>query len=496
MRILAALLLAPIALGAQSAPDTVRPPEIMREFRGLWVATVNNIDWPSRSDLPRDEQQRELVAILDRAAALRMNAIVFQVRPEADALYASKIEPWSRYLTGEQGKAPVPAWDPLAFAVDEAHKRGLELHAWFNPYRVSFNRERPNSRSHISRRRPDLVVRYGQYLWMNPAIPEVRQLMIRVITDVVRRYDVDGVHIDDYFYPYPEARSGQRLEFPDARSFAAYRRSGGQLDRSDWRRRNVDNLVRDFYMAVKREKPWVKVGISPFGIWRPGYPAGTTAGLDQHEELYADARKWLREGWLDYLAPQLYWPIQPADQSYPVLLKWWVDESVKGRHVWPGLALYKLPITGARHMSADEIVAQIGLTRQQQAATGHIHFNAKVLMDNVDGIADRLAAAYAEPAIMPPSPWLDTTPPGKPSARIVVDSTLGHVLARFAPRDGQFVWQWIVQSRTDGSWRTTILPGSARSHILKDEEARADFVAVTALDRNGNPSATLVVPRN
>jgi uncharacterized lipoprotein YddW (UPF0748 family) len=454
----------------------------------MWVATVNNMDWPSRPGLPAEEQQRELLAILDRAASLNMNTIVFQVRPEADALYQSELEPWSRFLTGEQGKSP--GWDPLAFAVTESHKRGLELHAWFNPYRVAFNKERPRSRGHISRRRPDLVVEYSNFLWMDPALPEVRQLMIRVITDVVKRYDVDGVHIDDYFYPYPESRRGRVIPFPDSRTYRAYRTRGGELSLGDWRRRNVDMLVRDFYAAVKKEKSWVKVGISPFGIWRPGYPATTTAGLDQYSELFADVRKWLHEGWLDYLAPQLYWPTRPAAQSYPVLLQWWVQESLRGRHVWPGLALYKLPIGGSRRMRAMEIAEQIQLTRATPGADGHIHFNAKILMDNVDGIGDYLARLYSDPVLPPAFPWLDSLPPSKPDARIARQG--GVTILQLAPTDQQAVARWVVQSRTNGRWERAVLPGVARAHILGDAPA-ADLLAVSAVDRTGNISDAAIL---
>ena len=467
------------------------PPAIGREARALWVATVNNMDWPSRPGLTTDEQKRELIAILDRAAELRMNVIVLQVRPEADALYRSELEPWSRYLTGEQGRAPAPGWDPLAFAVAESHKRGMELHAWFNPYRVAFNKSRPRSRSHISRRRPDLVVEYGNFLWMDPAVPEVRRLMVRVITDVVRRYDVDGVHIDDYFYPYPVARNGRVVRFPDTRTYNAYRRGGGRLGLGDWRRRNVDNLVRDFYAAVKKEKPWVKVGISPFGIWRPGVPATTTAGLDQYNELFADARKWLREGWLDYLAPQLYWPTRPAAQSYPVLLDWWVQESVKGRHVWPGLALFKLPATNARRMRAHEFVEQIQITRQTPRADGHVLFNAKVVMDNVDGIADMLAMLYAEPVLQPRFAWLDSVAPARPTVRLTRDER-GAPLLQLAPQQ-EPIALWALQSLSHGRWRTTVLPGQARAHILGDDNLSAELVAVRAMDRAGNLSEPAIL---
>ena len=487
--VLLALSLPLAAARAQAASDSLVPPPVMREFRGVWVATVTNMDWPSRAGLSTEEQQRELLAILDRAAQLRMNAIVFQVRPEADALYASKYEPWSRFLTGVQGRAPDPLWDPLAFAVAEAHQRGLELHAWFNPYRAAYWKDSARARSHVSRQQPSLVVPYAQYLWMDPGKPEVRRLMMRAVLDVVRRYDVDGVHIDDYFYPYPETQGGRTIPFPDQASYARYRRGGGTLSLGDWRRRNVNTLVRELYAAVKGEKMWVKFGISPFGIWRPGYPATTTAGIDQYEELYADARKWLRDGTLDYIAPQLYWPIEPPEQSYPVLLRWWVEESVKGRHVWPGLALYKIPVTGPRHMSADDIVREIFLTRETPGATGHVLFNAKVLMDNLDGIADRLGAMYAEPAIMPASPWLDKLAPRKPRVTVRVDS--GATCVRFAPGGNiSRVTHWVVQLHATPGWRTTVLPAGQRYIFTTDA---VDAVSVAAVDRNGNLSPSVVL---
>jgi uncharacterized lipoprotein YddW (UPF0748 family) len=451
------------------------------------------MDWPSRSDLTAEEKQQELIAILDRAASLRMNAIVFQIRPEADALYDSPIEPWSRYLTGEQGRAPFPAWDPLAFAVEEAHKRGLELHAWFNPYRAAYSRREARDPRHVSRQSPRQVVEYGPHLWMDPGIAEVRQRMIRVVLDVVKRYDIDGVHIDDYFYPYPIHRAGRTVDFPDSRSYAAYRRGGGQLSRANWRRRNVDVLIRELYSAVKGQKQWVKVGISPFGIWRPGNPPTIEAGLDTYEELYADSRKWLREGWLDYIAPQLYWPVDPPAQSYPVILAWWVDQNLKGRHVWPGLPLYKIPISGPRKMSPADIGQQVRVTRDTPGATGHVHFNTKVLMQNVEGIADTLAVLYTEPALVPASPWLDQIPPERPVARAVRDSLNGDVTVRFAPIEQQRVSWWVIQSLSNGAWRTAILPGDARSHIFRYDDGDVEVGSVAAVDRNGNMSAPAIV---
>ena len=338
---------------------TESPPELAREFRAVWVATVGNIDWPSRRGLPAEVQQAELLAILDRAATIGLNAVVFQVRPGADALYPSSLEPWSEYLTGTMGVAPDPYYDPLEFAIREAHLRGMELHAWFNPYRARHPSARsPIASSHISRTHPDLVERYGTHLWMDPGEPEVQDRSVAVILDVVRRYDIDGVHIDDYFYPYQERTPrGRLIPFPDDASFARYRAAGGPLQRNDWRRDNVDRLVERLYREIKQTKRWVKFGISPFGIWRPGYPAQIT-GLDAYETLYADARKWLANGWLDYFSPQLYWRIGQEAQSYPVLLDWWASQNSLDRHIWPGNYVDRVG-SGGVGWPAEEIVAQI-----------------------------------------------------------------------------------------------------------------------------------------
>ncbi|MDQ8149789.1 MAG: family 10 glycosylhydrolase, partial [Gemmatimonadota bacterium] len=326
-----------VAVPCAGADSSCVAPAPVREFRGVWVASVSNIDWPSRPGLPTDSAQRELLAILDRAQTSGLNAVILQVRPSGDALYESTLEPWSEYLTGRQGLAPRPRWDPLAFAVTEAHRRGLELHAWFNPYRAKHSSAKtPLASSHLATRRGRLVHRYGQQVWMDPGEPEVLAHTVRVVLDVVRRYDIDGVHLDDYFYPYPEkTRRGRPIVFPDAGAFARYRARGGRLAKDDWRRANVDSLVRTLHDGIHRVKPWVKFGVSPFGIWRPGYPAGIR-GFDAYAELYADARTWAREGWVDYLSPQLYWPSGRPEQSYPDLLRWWGEQNTLGRHLWPG----------------------------------------------------------------------------------------------------------------------------------------------------------------
>jgi uncharacterized lipoprotein YddW (UPF0748 family) len=283
--------IAPPALEALPAPCeasdlTCAPPAVAREFRGLWIAAVGNIDWPSRPGLSADSARAELRALLDRARSSGLNAVILQVRPAGDALYASDLEPWSEYLTGEQGVAPSPWWDPLKFAVAEAHARGLELHAWFNPYRARHSSAKgPLSRRHIAVARPTLVQHYGSQQWMDPGETAVRVHAIRVILDVVKRYDIDGVHIDDYFYPYKERnRRGVLIDFPDADTYLRYVRGGGKLERDDWRRENVNTLVRELYASIHAEKPWVKFGVSPFGIWRPGFPE-SVVGFDAYTEL-------------------------------------------------------------------------------------------------------------------------------------------------------------------------------------------------------------------
>jgi uncharacterized lipoprotein YddW (UPF0748 family) len=444
-----------------ASQDTTLP-QIPREFRGVWVATVANIDWPSKPGLPVAQQQAELLEILDRAAALNLNAVLFQVRPHADALYKSDIEPWSEYLTGTQGQAPSPMWDPLEFAVRESHARGLELHAWFNPYRARNDASKsPVARNHISRTNPSLVKSYGRFLWMDPGEPLVRRRTLRVVLDVVKRYDIDGVHIDDYFYPYPIARARGRgdLPFPDDASWNKYRAAKGQLSRDDWRRENVNTLVRELAEGIRTEKPWVKFGISPFGIWRPGSPP-SVRGFDAYEKLYADAKKWLNEGWGDYFSPQLYWPTYKDGQKYPVLLDWWTSQNTKRRHMWPGNFTSRAGATGTGSFSVSELLEQIAETRRNPGSTGNVHFSMRSFVKNQSGMNDTLLLApYRHAALVPASPWMSAPPPPSPRVWMGRD-TRGRRTVELTTVTGERPWLWVVRARTSRGWQTDVIPGT------------------------------------
>jgi uncharacterized lipoprotein YddW (UPF0748 family) len=410
-------MLAAVALLTMTIQDLpTAPPAPKAEFRAVWVATVDNIDWPSKRGISTDQAKAEMIRILDKCKELNLNAVIFQVRPSTDSLYDSKIEPWSEYLTGEQGKAPNPYWDPLSAWVEEAHKRGMELHCWFNPYRsVHPAQKGPVASNHITKTNPSVVKKYGRYMWMDPSEPAVQRRSLEVIMDVVKRYDVDGVHLDDYFYPYKEkGPDGKLLDFPDEISFGRYQRAGGKLSRDDWRRKSVDDFIERLYGEIKKTKKWVKFGISPFGIYRPGIPEGIKAGVDQYADLYADALKWYERGWCDYYTPQLYWPIKQTPQSYPVLLKWWAENNPMGRHLWPGNFTGRTNPTDG-NWPAQEVVDQINLTRGQKGSTGNVHFSMKCFMGDFNGIATALKKGpYKDPALIPASPWLGRERPGVP----------------------------------------------------------------------------------
>jgi len=484
IKILSALiLLTPAMLFAAEEiyrPAAVVPPQPAREFRGAWLVTVANKDWPSRPGLPVAEQKAELTELLDRAVQLKLNAIIFQVRPSCDAMYASSVEPWSEYLTGTMGEAPQPFYDPLAFAIEEAHWRGLELHAWFNPFRALHPLAKsPVAPNHISRTHPELVRPYGSQRWLDPGEPSVRAYVLNVIMDVVRRYDVDGVQLDDYFYPYPEKdAAGRELGFPDDASWQKYGRAS-RLNRDDWRRANINAFVQGVYQNIKTAKPWVKFGISPFGIWRPMNPP-QIRGMDAYTRLYADSRKWFASGWLDYFSPQLYWSMDVPQQSFPVLLNWWAEQNARGRHLWPGLYAANV----GEKWGPDEMARQIAATRRQPGAGGEIFFRLRSLTDNA-GLANVVRAAYSQPALVPASPWLAAALPARPNLMVGEDS---HAALRLRwENPGQPVRWWVLQFRTNQVWTTEILP-AARTNWAFAKPA-PEWISVSAVDRTDNLGA-------
>ena len=493
--------------------DFVVPPDVPREFRAAYVTPIYDRgfrDWPSAPGLPPETQRAELRDLLDHAVAVGLNAVILHVRMAGDAIYPTNYAPWSAFLSERSGQGPSPAYDPLAFAVAEAHARGLQLHAWFNPFRAMLPIFKGKAAaSHVTQKHPEWIRKYGTQTWIDPGEPAARKYVLETILDVVKRYDIDGVHIDDYFYPYRESRvvtrrvRGRRvrsrveIEFPDDRAWARYGRGKGFGTRDDWRRANIDEFVQSMYRSVKAIKPSVLVGIGPFGIWRPGSPDGIT-GLDSYSEIYADSRKWLTQGWLDYIAPQLYWQLDGTQGRFRALDAWWLGVNGQRRYVWP--AIYTSHVYGGYDAwSLGEIGAQIDALRESRAATnepsGHVHFRLGALFANDDRLAKNLGSDYRDRAVVPAFPWLGTTAPAAPVVTIV-DSD-GPTRFSITPGDTVLVRWWVIQTRgKDGQWTTTVRhAGEGKLGATAFGTNDPDEVAVTALGASGvASSATIIIP--
>ncbi|MBR9998075.1 MAG: DUF1343 domain-containing protein [Cyclobacteriaceae bacterium] len=490
-----------VSPGRDSRPPV--QPKAEREFRAAWIATVANINWPSKPGLTTSTQQAEAVKLLDMLQDHHFNAVIFQVRPQCDAFYPSELEPWSYYLTGKQGEAPEPYYDPLAFWIEEAHRRGLEFHVWLNPYRAHHLSGGEVSENSIVKRRPELAVRLKNGMWwLDPGKEGTRSHSTRVVLDIVRRYDIDGVHFDDYFYPYPSYNDND--DFPDEETYQAYRQQGSKLSHGDWRRENVNVFIEDLYGKIKKEKPYVKFGLSPFGIWRPFYPP-SISGFDQYEELYADARLWLNKGWIDYFTPQLYWPVNQIAQSYPVLLGWWVSENKRGRHLWPGMNIGR----GSGKEVIDETLNQIMISRGfLKDHSGHVHWSIGPLMKN-PGLLEALSTGpYRKNALVPESPWLDKKPPSPPFIRIA--STGDSLDLSWEHQRTADIFRWVLYYKYGETWdytifnrseKTTRLPSFLFNRQAMDQDLKepvgdvnrmlipVSAILLTAVDRTGNESA-------
>ncbi len=463
-------------------PSTVSSVQVnhRREFRGAWVASVWNSDWPSKAGLSVSQQQAELVEITKQLQALNFNALILQIRPEGDAVYSSTIEPWSAWITGTQGKAPNPFYDPLEFAIAECHKRNLELHAWFNPYRAKTSiKGTPNVHPHLAITNPEVIYEWGNQLWIEPGAKLVQDRAYNVIMDVVRRYDIDAIHLDDYFYPYPiEGKS-----FPDHRTYAAYTAAGGKLGLEDWRRENVNQMVQRLSQGIKALKSHVKFGISPFGIYRPGQPAGIV-GLDAYSVLYADSKKWLQQGWVDYLAPQLYWRTDQPKQSYEALLKWWTEVNSRQRHIYAGNNIAQLD---GKDWKKEEIDKQIQISRnlEKNLSLGNIFYSMISLKENRQGLADHLDnSLYAQPALAPSMSWQDRTPPAQPRELQVTNRKLN-----WQPGDNKPVRSWTLYRQSSNNWQIQRIL-SAGTNFATVEPGT---YAVCAVDRLGNESLGTVI---
>lgn len=490
------LLAAPFFSNAQNTTK-IAP---KREFRGVWVATVANIDWPSKQGLSVDEQKNELIGILEQHKKNGMNAIMLQIRPTADALYAKSRELWSHWLMGKQGLAPAAGYDPLAFAIKEAHFRGMELHAWFNPYRATMSANQITSPDHITKKRPELFYRYGGQWLFDPGLPEVREYITQVILDVVKEYDIDGVHFDDYFYPYRIA--GQVIR--DTATFNKY--PNGFKNINDWRRNNVDLLVKMVNDSVHHYKNYVKFGVSPFGIWRnlrEDSLGSKTNGLSNYEELYADSRKWIKEGWVDYINPQIYFTFNRSVAPFGTLLDWWSNNTF-GRHLYIGQAAYLVKVQSkadATWMNLSEIPKQIRAIRTNNRAQGSVFFSSKSLSTNARSLADSLQKdLYKYPALPPQMPWLDDVMPNVPQ-HLTVDALADGVNLKWSKplkaKDGETASGYVIYRFEEGS-KIDILESKNILNISFEDftfyldtnvqKGKRYTYLVTALDRLKNES--------
>ena len=411
----------------------------------------------------------------------------------ADAVYRPGLEPWSEFLTGQMGRGQ--DFDPLEFLVAEAHKRGILVHAWFNPYRAYHPAAKTISDDHVSKTHPEFVRQYGRYLWLDPTDQGGQKFSLEVIEDVVRRYDIDGVHFDDYFYPYAENDSaGNKFDFPDDKNWNEYLRTAAAmsqksgvmrrpLSRDDWRRANVNEFIESVGREIKKIKPDVVYGISPFGIWQPEPDKGI-AGFNSYTELYADSKKWLQDGTVDYLAPQLYWETAKKGQSFPVLLEWWKSQNTRQRYIWPGIAAYRIGSTPT--FTAGEIADQIELTRKSPETDGAIYFSFKSLRNDLGGVQERLREkVYARDAIIPAFSWIKTTRILPPKVTVTRDPQ--YVRARWTEQGNRKAFWFVVYAKDKDGWSYSVLPASETS-IALSAERKIEQLRVTSVDRLGNES--------
>ena len=466
-----------------------------REFRAAWIQAVNG----QFRGMPADKMKRMLTDQLNSLQDAGINAIIFQVRPEADALYASQYEPWSRFLTGTQGEMPSPLWDPMQFMIEECHKRGMEFHAWVNPYRAQTSLKNSLASTHIYHEHPERFVIYGDQLFFDPALPENREYICKIITDIVSRYDVDAIHMDDYFYPYPV----KGVDFPDDASFARYGK--GFSNKADWRRSNVNILIKKIHETIRGVKPWVKFGVSPFGIYRnqSSDPLGSaTKGLQNYDDLYADVLLWAREGWIDYNIPQIYWEVGHKVADYETLVKWWA-KNTENRPLFIGQSVMNtIQHADPANPSINQLPRKMALQRAYQTIGGSCQWYAAAVVENAGNYRDALVQEYHKyPALVPVFDFIDNKAPGKVRKVKKVWTSDGYMLFWTAPKaetEMDKAVQYVVY-RFDGKEKVNIDDPSHIVAITRDtyyklpyEDGKKKYrYAVTALDRLHNESKSV-----
>ena len=466
-----------------------------REFRAAWIQSVNG----QFRGMPTEKLKQNLIGQLNSLQKAGINAIIFQVRPEADALYASRLEPWSRFLTGVQGKEPEPYWDPMQFMIDECHKRGMEFHAWINPYRTKTTLKSELAPNHVYNIHPEWFVTYGDQLYFDPALPESRRHICMVVSDIVSRYDVDAIHMDDYFYPYPI----KGKDFPDDASFARF--GGGFSNKGDWRRSNVTVLIKKLHETIREIKPWVKFGVSPFGIYRneSSDPLGSkTKGLQNYDDLYADVLLWAREGWIDYNIPQIYWHIGHPVADYETLVKWWA-RNTENRPLFIGQSVMNtVQNADPKNPSINQLPRKMALQRAYQTIGGSCQWPASAVVENAGKYRDALIAEYHKyPALPPVFDFMDNEAPAKVRKMKPVWTEDGYILFWTAPKykeEMNRAVQYVVYRFNDKE-KVNIDDPSHIVAITRDnfyklpyEDGKTKYrYVVTALDRLHNESKSV-----
>lgn len=466
-----------------------------REFRAAWIQSVNG----QFRGMPTEKLKQNLIGQLNSLQKAGINAIIFQIRPEADALYASRLEPWSRFLTGVQGKEPEPYWDPMQFMIDECHKRGMEFHAWINPYRTKTTLKSELAPNHVYNIHPEWFVTYGDQLYFDPALPESRRHICMVVSDIVSRYDVDAIHMDDYFYPYPI----KGKDFPDDASFARF--GGGFSNKGDWRRSNVNVLIKKLHETIREIKPWVKFGVSPFGIYRneSSDPLGSkTKGLQNYDDLYADVLLWAREGWIDYNIPQIYWHIGHPVADYETLVKWWA-RNTENRPLFIGQSVMNtVQNADPKNPSINQLPRKMALQRAYQTIGGSCQWPASAVVENAGKYRDALIAEYHKyPALPPVFDFMDNEAPAKVRKMKPVWTEDGYILFWTAPKykeEMNRAVQYVVYRFNDKE-KVNIDDPSHIVAITRDnfyklpyEDGKTKYrYVVTALDRLHNESKSV-----